>query len=156
YADTNYGGCTAQPLTVSAGDSVAVSGNNYGLFANLLGGCGALNLPALVVHLPNINYQVALAYQQILGRDVDQGGGEAFTGLLQSSGLAAVRSSIANSTEAHNAIDAAYLRVLGRHADPTGMTSNVNALAAGSVTMAQLPVNLMRSAEALTDPYRSY
>jgi hypothetical protein len=156
YAGTNYGGCTAQPLTVSAGDSVAVSGNSYGLFANLLGGCGPLSLPPLIVHLPNIDYQVALAYQQILGRDVDQGGGESFTTLLRSSGLAAVRSSIANSTEARNAIDAAYLRVLGRHADPTGMTSNVNALAAGSVTMAQLPVNLMRSAEALADPYRWY
>jgi hypothetical protein len=36
------------------------------------------------------------------------------------------------------------------------MEDNVNALAAGSVTMAQLPVNLMRSAEALADPYRGY
>jgi uncharacterized protein DUF4214 len=143
-------------LTVSAGDSVTVAGNSYGLFPNLLGGCGPLNLPPLVNHLPNIDYQVAFAYQQILGRDVDQGGGESFTALLQSSGLAAVRSGIANSTEARNAIDAAYLRVLGRHADPTGMTSNVNALAAGSVTMAQIPVNLMRSAEALADPYRWY
>jgi hypothetical protein len=156
YAGTNYGGCVAQPLTVSAGDSIAVSGNSYGLFPNLLGGCGPQSLPPLIVHLPNIDYQVALAYEQILGRDVDQGGGESFTGLLRSSGLAAVRSSLANSTEAHNAVDAAYLRVLGRHADPTGMTSNLNALAAGSITMAQLPVNLMRSAEALANPYRWY
>ena len=156
YAGTNYGGCTAQPLVVSAGDSVAVGGNTYGPFTNLLGGCGPLDLPPLIAHLPNIDYQVALAYRQILGRDPDQGGGESFTALLRSSGLAAVRSGIATSTEARNAIDAAYVRVLGRHADPTGMQGNVNALAAGGVTMAQLPVNLMRSAEALTDPYRWY
>ncbi|HEY0195787.1 MAG TPA: right-handed parallel beta-helix repeat-containing protein, partial [Kofleriaceae bacterium] len=156
YAGTNYAGCTAQPLVVRAGDSVAVSGNTYGPFGNLLGGCGPGDLPGLTVHLPGVDYPVALAYQQILGRDADQGGGQAFTGLLHSSGLAAVRSSLANSTEAHNAIDAAYLQVLGRHVDPTGLAGNINALAAGSITMRQLRVNLELSGEALQNPYRRY
>jgi hypothetical protein len=156
YAGTNYGGCTAQPLTVSAGDSVSVSGNTYGLFSNLLSGCGPLDLPPLIIHLPSVDYQVALAYRQILGRDPDLGGGQTWTGVLQASGLAAVRSGLANSTEAHNLIDAAYVRVLGRHVDASGLQSNTAALQAGNITAAQIPVSLMLSTEAQQNPYRWY
>lgn len=154
FGGPQYAKCTAQPLSVAAGDGVSAVHNNYDLFADLISGCAPQDLPGLVVHMTGVSYDVAYLYKTVLGRIPDAGSGIAYTNSGMS--LFTMRVNMALSEEAKSKINEAYLRVLGRPADVNGINNFMMALAKGSMTMDQLPIILMQSQEALNDPYRYY
>jgi hypothetical protein len=158
YAGENYIGCTANPLSVSGGDSVSVSNNNYGVFPNLLSGCGPLDLTRLVVHMANVSYTIAADYRAILGRDADASGGQYFSNLLASeaSNNSDISMQMASSPESFNTLNAMYQKYLGRNIDSSGWDAHSRSLANGTVTVDQLRVNIQLSSEALSNPFRVY
>jgi hypothetical protein len=95
---------------------------------------------------------IGAAYNDILGRDADQGGEDYFTKAIAAGGnISQVRDDLANSPEAK--IQQMYNDLLGRSADQGGLDYFVNAANSGG-TMADIRRDIAASQEA--QKYQSF
>ncbi|MEK7628335.1 MAG: DUF4214 domain-containing protein [Patescibacteria group bacterium] len=146
--------CSTNAIGLTSGESASISGNNVAVGLNLLAGCGPAILPDLLLQQTGTDPQITKLYQDILGRDPDMTGGNAFSYALQNSmTLAEIRSEIAHSPEARSIINALYQGILRRTGDASGLDNWVSTLASGQLTIDQIRVSFLTSAEGQGHTY---
>jgi hypothetical protein len=145
--------CTANPLSITSGDNVSVSGNNAVPSPNQMQSCGPQDLPNMLLNLNGVDPSIAQLYRAVLGRDPDSAGGIQYTKTLHNgTSLASLRASMANGAEAQADLNALYLDIFKRPIDSSGQKTWTNYLAVNG-TIAQMRVLLLLSPEGLSHAY---
>lgn len=146
--------CSTNALGITSGESAAVIGNNVAASANQLIGCGPGHLPLALLQQSGTDSQIMKLYRDILGRDSDITGGNAFSYALQTSmTLSEVRSEIAHSPEAKSKVNTLYQEILKRAGDTAGIDNWLSVLAVGQLTIDQIRISFLTSAEGQSHAY---
>lgn len=141
--------CMASPMAFSPDDQIEFVGNSVSPEASRLVGCNPFDLARLTLVQSGVDPRVSNFYRELLGRNPDLQGGQAWTKSLEKGArLDDIRRSIAYSAECDVRLTELSRQLLRRELDPGGRKSWREFLLNGG-NLAQLRVAILMSPEGL-------